>query len=508
MRDFIYTKKESIISLFISGISLIIFYNNYSNKFFMLSPNEVMYMGNLFKSLTSYSAYFGYDNGFGQYYLYENFLKFFINIFPNYFYLVLNIFIASLYILSFVKFFKAFDINIYLLPLFSLWFFSEKFYKKFGGLNWTEEGIAEPRQLGWVFLIFSIAYFYEKKYYLSIFYLTITSYFYFVVILLLIPLFLFLLIRFKVHFKYLTVYSILVSPYLLFLYSENATSNSISESLKIYIVERHPHHLYPFENGVLRREWYPSLEIYISLLLFCFLITIFLRLIKNPNTVELSYLIYFLLALLSIYLVFTYFFPINRFILLMPIRIYNILYFILLISFFSILSSSLNKVLVNLILFGTLVPLLFVSPLLIDAKNFLTGNYVSEVQVLSDEDRGVRLLKLNSINTDHSELINFIKSSLDENDVLLIKDENYLTISLEMTTGVNAYVLEKIIPKSLDNVKEWKNRKFKKLELINECRNSIDLNMDFFILSRNIDSDDECGSIVFTNETYKLSKLK
>ena len=192
----------------------------------------------------------------------------------------------------------------------------------------------------------------------------------------------------------------------------------------------------------------------------------------------------------------------------MPIRIYNILYFILLISFFSILSSSLNKVLVNLILFGTLVPLLFVSPLLIDAKNFLTGNYVSEVQVLSDEDRGVRLLKLNSINTDHSELINFIKSSLDENDVLLIKDENYLTISLEMTTGVNAYVLEKIIPKSLDNVKEWKNRKFKKLQLINECRNSIDLNMNFFILSRNIDSDDECGSIVFTNETYKLSKLK
>jgi hypothetical protein len=507
MKHFIIIKKEIIVSLFVFSVSLIIFYNIYSYKFVMLSPNEIMYMGNLFKSSSIYSAYFGYDSGFGQYYFYENFIKFFVNIFPSYFYLILNIFIASFYILGFMKIFKVFNINVYLLPLFSIIFFSERFYKNFGGLNWTEQGIAEPRQIGWLLLIFSLAYFYEKKFYLSIFYLTITSYFYFVIILLLIPLFLVLIIKFKVHFKFLVIYSMLVSPFLIFLYGENATSDSLENSLKIYIVERHPHHLYPFENGILRNEWYPSLKIFLFLLVISFLLIFLLRLNKNSSTKELAYLVILLLTLLSTYLVFTYFFPINKFILLMPIRIYNLLYFILIVSLFSLLSTVLSKGVINLILIGSLVPLVSINSFFIDTRSFLMGNYSSEIQVLRDGEKSIRQLEVNNIDTSHLELINFIRKSLDENDILLIKDENYLTTSIEITTGINTYVLDKVVPKSLEEVLEWKNRKYNRGDSINNCKNLIDLDFDILILSINSDDDNECGNKIFTNEIYTISKL-
>lgn len=508
IKQFISNKNEIISSLIIFSVSLITFYNIYSNKLFMLSPNEIMYMGNIFKSVSNYSAYFGYDSGFGQYYFYENFIKFFVNIFPGYFYLILNMFVASLYILGFIKIFKVFNINIYLLPFFSLIFFSERFYKNFALLNWTESGIAEPRQIGWLLLIFSLAYFYEKKFYLCIFYLILTSYFYFVVILLLIPLFLALIIRFKVHFKFLVLYSMLVSPFLLFLYSENSKSDLLENSLKIYIVERHPHHLYPFENGILRGEWYSSLKIFLMLLVICFLLIFLLRLNKNTNTKELSYLVIFLFTLLLTYLLFTYFFPVNKFILLMPLRIYNILYFFIIVSFFYLLSSFLSKGVINTILIVSIVPLISMGSFLIDTKSFITGNYSSGMQVLNDDERGIRLLEVIKTDANHLELINFIRKSLDENDILLIKDETHVTISIEVTTGISTYVLQKVVPKSLDEMQEWKNRMRNRDDSIKNCKNLINLDFDILILSINGDDDDKCGNIIFTNEIYTVSKLK
>jgi len=191
----------------------------------------------------------------------------------------------------------------------------------------------------------------------------------------------------------------------------------------------------------------------------------------------------------------------------MPIRIYNLLYFILIISLFSLLGSVLSKGVINLILIGSLVPLVSMNSFFVDTRSFLTGNYSSEIQVLRDDEKSIRQLEVNNIDTSHLELINFIRKSLDENDILLIKDENYLTTSIEITTGINTYVLNKVVPKSLKEVQEWKKRKNNRGDSINNCKNLIDLDFDILILSINSDDDNECGNKIFTNETYTISKL-
>lgn len=503
----IFRKTQSI-SFLVIITSFLIFYKIYSFKFIHLSPNEVMYIGMTFKTDSIYSSYFGYQDNFGQYFFYEQFVEFFVYFFPQHFYVLINIFISALYLFSFFKLFKIFNINQLLLPLFSFIFFTEKFYANFGALNFVEQGIAEPRHLGWVLILISISYFFEKKYLLSLVVLSLTTYFYFVIVLLLSPIFLFLFMKFKLNLKFLFSFVLINLPYFLFLYSSNATSDSLDDALYTYIVKRHPHHLYPFENGLLRPEWFESFKIILIFTLVTILLIYFLKKISIEKSKNLILLTILTFVLLLIYLVLTYIFPINKFVLLMPIRLYNLIYIFILLGLFLIL-SELTETKIKLLLFNLFLVFTIISnPIFSDFYSLINGNYSAQVQVIEVKNDNKKIIQLNDIDAEFLELISFLNSSVPNEGIILINNENYLSTSIEITTGISTYVLDKIVPKSLKNIYEWSERKILKAKTIETCANFLNIKTEIYVVSDYIPEVNLCKDVVFINDDYVVYRIK
>ena len=152
--------KEKINSfsnkLLIIILSLGVYFGYLSTYSNILNSNEWIYIGEIFKSNSNYSAYQGNTSEIDSIYFFTYLIKIFLLLFESNFLISLEILIGFMLIFFVIKFFELFKININLIPLF-IYLFLKFNLDYFAGTFMFLH--VEPKTIGYLFFIGFIYFF-------------------------------------------------------------------------------------------------------------------------------------------------------------------------------------------------------------------------------------------------------------------------------------------------------------------------------------------------------------
>ena len=290
----------------------------------ILHANEYGYVGEFFKVQNEYSSYIGnLSNSF----IWEGMVIFFETLFGNSF---IYYFKVLVFISTVILIFKLLELfNVSLIPgLLIMLIYSPNSPVAGGDVMY---GWLEPRTLSYLFFLSGIYFAYKENLNISYIFFTISFLFHFGVSIVNFPIYFYVLLRkFKIKdiLKYGLFYFITLSPFIFSLLNEQGVRNQ-SNTL-YYIVERSPHHLYPFirENNELLKfssqEWSTGLLFFSIIFIASFLVQKYFR--KNQfNDIGSLTIATGLVCVAN--LLIAYFFPFSRYILLHPFRTFSLFTF-------------------------------------------------------------------------------------------------------------------------------------------------------------------------------------
>ena len=277
-------------------------------------------------------------------------------------------------------------------------------------------------------------------------------------------------------------YFLITLPYGLSIY--NRGNSASFSNVEYYIRNRSPHHLLPFskDSGMVFNfstfEWLYGF-IQLSTL---FVLVIVLRMVFKQNN------LLFEMSLVSgvtifLYLLISYLFPINKFILLHPFRIVSLF---TLFSFIFIINLIITNLLNSSVLKSKFLVPLFV---LIAVTNLFTKDDMKYYYSNLSEYSGVHA-------------INFVRSQ--EPSIFITPTKSYKSFwaGFEYRTGIPTYVIEKFTPNNLDGMTLYLER----LEAVEnfykgECESLSKLSDFYFVDKVNNNS---CGSIVYEEKNFNI----
>lgn len=290
----------------------------------ILHANEYGYVGEFFKVKNEYSSYIGnLSNSF----IWEGMVIFFETLFSNsyiYYFKVL-VFISTVVLIF--KLLELFNVSL-ISGLLIMFIYSPNSPVAGGDVMY---GWLEPRTLSYLCFLSGIYFAYKENLNISFIFYTISFLFHFGVSIVNFPIYFYVLLRkFKIKdiFKYGLFYFITLSPFIFSLLKEQGVRNQ--SNTFYYIVERSPHHLYPFireNNEVLKfssQEWSTGLLFFSLVFIVSFLVQKYFR-GNQFNDIGSLTIATGLVCIAN--LLIAYFFTFSRYILLHPFRTFSLFTF-------------------------------------------------------------------------------------------------------------------------------------------------------------------------------------
>jgi len=495
--------------------SVIIFFsyiNFYGINNSDLNINEPGYIGIIFKSNSTNSSYFGLENS--HLIIFENFIKFFIQIFGENFYFVLSHLIAFGFVYVLLKILSFFKVRkIYTILYFLILFNNESLIS-----NTNIFGRLEPSTLSNLFFLISVYCILYKKHYLSIFCLVIATYLQFALSLILFPLYLYIFIKFskfnvKNSLKYFLYYGLLCSPFIFWILYKNFLYTNLNkfELNKFYIETRHPHHLYPFINNhdsfVHVNPDFGWREGFLKLLLIIIVVVVSKYLLNNIQNNDLFKIILFIYLLLFFYTCIVLLFPFSDFVILNPYKLSIYISIFFLIYLLDLVDKLIGKLRFNLNNFFKLsfyfLSIVFFISLPFDSH---THFEIKDHRIYLDSIKKDAKIYTNEI--DRRDVISFLKS--EGSDVLIFKDVNSeFFLLLEAYTNLPTYVSYKFVPTNKIYLNEYITRLGEKNSFINgDCTVLDEFNKILYISQNKNDEVFTCGIKVFNNDMYTIYKIE
>lgn len=498
---------NSKLSFFI--ISFFIYFNFNNLSKLAISSNETAYIGKLFKSKSEFSSYISESIEFT--YIFENFIRLFIRIFGTNFYLILNYFVGILFCYFIFKISLFYKINYVYVPL--IFIFLNLNQSIMGNTVYYAGGI-EPNTFGNLFFTISIYSLLRGKSFISIVFYSAVAYIHLALAIVLLPLYLYLNKKYLEKFIFIDFKSSALSltlslPLLWVIYDRFKNFKSVNniEINRYFIIERTPHHLYPFitpENKVFILNpdfgWavgYRNLFIVFAVVL---LLNYFFKYYADKNLFQ---IIRFLFFITIMYSFFVYFFPYSNFVILHPFKITSYFVIFVLLFCFKFLSNFFIDKDIEFKKF-TIVIFVFLSIYTFTNTSFYLSNNF-EIK----ESNLIFIPTYNDIvlDSDNLELINFLKTR--NSDVLLISEEinknhDFLML-LEAYSGLPTYALSKFSPINEEDFTVWRNRLLKK-ELFFEgiCDSIKEVNQILYLSYNSNQNQNNCGELIFKNNNYSI----
>jgi hypothetical protein len=498
---------NSKLSLFIISFFIYFNFNNLEKSAF--SSNETFYIGKLFKSKSEFSSYIAESTSFSL--VFENLIQILINIFGTNFYLILNFFVGILFCFFIFKISLFYKINSIYVPL--IFIFLNLNQSIMGNTVYYFGGI-EPNTFGNLFFTISIYSLLRGKSFLSIIFYSAVAYIHLALAIVFLPLYLYLNRKYLEKFIFIDFKSFALSltlslPLLWVIYDrfKNFQSTNNIEINRYLIIERAPHHLYPFitpENKefILNPDFgwaagYRNLFIGFAIVL---LLNYFF---KNYADKNLFQIIRFLFFITIMYSFFVYFFPYSNFVILHPFKITSYFVVFVLLFCFKFLSNFFIDKDIEFKKF-TIVIFVFLSiHTFTNTSFYLSNNFeIKESNLIFIPNYHDIVL-----DSDNLELINFLKTR--NSDVLLIPEEinknhDFLML-LEAYSGLPTYALSKFSPTNEEDFTVWRNRLLKK-ELFFEgiCDSIKEVNQILYLSYNSNQNQNNCGELIFKNNNYSI----
>ena len=290
----------------------------------ILHANEYGYVGEFFKVQNEYSSYIGnLSNSF----IWEGMVIFLETLFGDSFIIYFKILVFISTAILIFKLLELFNVSL-ISGLLIMFIYSPNSPVAGGDVMY---GWLEPRTLSYLFFLSGIYFAYKENLNTSFILYTISFLFHFGVSIVNFPIYFYVLLRkFKTKdiFKYGFFYIIALSPFIFSLLREQGVKNE--SNTFYYIVERSPHHLYPFireNNEILEfssQEWSTGLLFFSLVFVISFLVKRYLR--ENQfNDIGSLTIATGLVCIAN--LLIAYFFPFSRYILLHPFRTFSVFTF-------------------------------------------------------------------------------------------------------------------------------------------------------------------------------------
>lgn len=475
----ILQKIENVFYFLIAAIGSDLLNNN-------LTFGELTYFGRALKNNNINSAYIGDSH----LYLFNNLIKVSKNLFPENFKILLEFFLCLWLVFLISKYKKLFQLNILTSVLFIFLFLNQQ--SIISG-EWYF-GAVEGKVFAYLSLLTSFYYAYVKELNKSCFFYLLSFYFHASVAVVIFPVYFYLQIK-KFKFNKLIksnfISFIFALPLILNLLNYNefrefTKNNVLTESNKInMIVERVPHHLYPFnrigEFGLqINNQWKPGFASMLCL-------TLILLFIKNKKYFqnEILDVAIFSSFIFWMYSFIVFIFPFSQFTLLFPFRIGSI-FLIFLYLYICLCIQDYEYKFTNI---GITFLITFL--LLQSFSNIQNDYYFDELELKNDP-------KLNI----------FLDNSNIELLILPLYESSSIKSTLnfiEYETGIPTYVSWKFNAHNIRDISIWRDRIEKVSNFYNKnCKEFKNYGEVFFI---DYKKTSPCGELVYELREIYVFKL-
>lgn len=489
-------RKNKILKFIIIFLTYISWFRLFQYNF--LIEDELFYMGYQFKAQGQYSAFYVQD----ALIYYDQIIKFSIQLFNNYFHVVLKSFQALSFCFIIFLFTNLFKLKTYasilILPIFFK--FQSAIASSWIIENFTSSGVAH------LFILTAVYFAFKNNLIITTSLLVASTYLHFPSVLIISPLFIFLYFKkekLKIIFYHAIIFFLATITHFYSQFINNNESNTLfdGQTLEIYIKYRHPHHLLPFPNSDLGFVYGMAQGFrvgFLSIILLTVFLLVFRQLVNEEAKLLVEFTIFSNLVLIFYFLIL-YFFSISIFAVLFPLRLSSYCILFNSLSLFKIAENKLYPYGDTLKLTSGILIALMVIPLNYQYSNSITGlekNNTVSIDLSSYPDR--------------EELLRSVKL-LEEGSILLTpphgSGENTFFRIVEITTGYQTYVNWKFIPHNLEKVQDWKLKLTQLQNFYNGDCNSIDeLESFYFITTLEFSGVENCGKLLFKNNTFQLFK--
>ena len=498
---------NSKLSLFIISFFIYFNFNNLEKSAF--NSNETFYIGKLFKSKSEFSSYIAESTSISL--VFENLIQILINIFGTNFYLILNYFVGILFCYFIFKISVFYKINYVYVPL--IFIFLNLNQSIMGNTAYYAGGI-EPNTFGNLFFTISIYNLLRGKSFLSIIFYSAVAYIHLALAIVLLPLYLYLNKKYLKKFIFSdlksSTFSLTLSlPVLWFIYDrfKNFQSANNIEINRYFVIERAPHHLYPFitpENKVFTLNpdfgWAAG---YKNLFIVFAIVLLLNHFFKNYADKNLFQIIRFLFFITIMYSFFVYFYPYSNFVILHPFKITSYFVIFVLLFCFKFLSNFFIDKNIEFKKF-TIVIFVFLSiHTFANTSFYLSNNF----EIKQSNLKFIPTFDDTALDSDNLELIKFLNTK--NSDVLLIPDEinknhDFLML-IEAYSGLPTYALFKFSHINEEDFAVWRNRLLKK-ELFFEgfCDSIEEVNQILYLTYNSNQNPNNCGELIFKNNNYSV----
>lgn len=483
--------------------SIIFLYLIYSTHFYSQfnfdSGDELYYIGQIFRVDSEFSAFFLQDHMV----LFNNFLKITVDVFNEYFYIFLKTLQALFFCLIVYLYKELFKISNFGIVIFLILFFMfQGLYPTYWLVyNFTPAGVSN------LFLLLSIYFVFKSKLLSSTLLLIFTAYVHFANTVIVAPLIIYLFLK-KSNVKSTVYY------FLIFIFSTSfliwniltinlgAKSINLKDSIYYYIAVRHPQNLpFSLDDAGILKNFNPGFGRGFIYTVIGVLILILIG--KFSKHVDIFYIEFsiFSIVVFLIYLFVLYLFPISNFALLVPLRLSVFLVFFALLVICKFIDKFITRFknerlrlvssIVLIFYFTPFIPLYFNSILDVSTKP------TYEVELTFKDASKIELI--NTIRgTEHASTVLVpvrVSSDID----------NRFFQTLEINTQRTQYVNHKFVPHQLSLLPEWYLRINQVKDFYKgNCNSLLNLDKFYYVILKNENDNNGCGSIVFENQSYAL----
>lgn len=435
-----------------------------------LNQNEYRYFSKILNLETEYSAAnWGLEHSF----FYELLVKPLHNLFGDSLNLILQSILIIWFLIICLKFFEIFKIEISKLIIFYFLFFTIFKQTLFGESYMF--GTTEPKSFSYLFIITSIYFFLTKQRFLAVSLYSFSIIFHFGVTVASFPIIIYFLLAEKNKMqviKYASVYFVLFLPLIIYFLSINSSDPRmiITDQFlasEYFIIRRHPHHLMPFMldgtysfkiNPLFKRDLLITIIVYIAFFFFSFK--------KKLTKTHLNKIIAYGIIGSCTYLIFVYFFPLSRFVLIHPFRINSFIVFFL--SLFVIKYTYIPKEIALVASIAVLV---------------LSTNTFQNIRE-ENQNNKERI----------EDVIHFIKEQNYDFITTPRDSKTNLWWGMEYETAKPIYAIRKFVPFNLRYLPEWELR----LDNIGRYYSGdCEVFESFNVMSISTDKNFSCGKLIF-----------
>lgn len=451
-----------------------------------LTFGELTYFGHALNENGINSSYIGDSH----LYLFNFIIKTSNNLVPEYFKVLIELFLCIWFVTLFIKYKTFFNLNHLSATLFIFLFLSQQ--SILSGEFYF--GAVEGKTFAYLSLLTSFIYSFEKQINKSCFFYILTFYFHASVAVVTFPIYFYLqlkYIKFEKVFKSNFISFLLTLPLIISLLSQNLFSEMDENSILIrsnlinMIVERAPHHLYPFNKLEMKYfEINTQWRFGFILMLVLTILLFFLKYFQKYQD-EVLDIVIFLTYIFWIYSTLVFLYPFSQFTMLFPFRIGSV-FLIFIYLFFSKFVSNLHNNSIN-------IGVIFIITILL-----------SQLFVYRQNDYYFDELKYNK----NTELVDFIIDAQPSLLILPLYESSSMRSSLnflELETSIPTYVTWKFNAYNIRDISVWRDRLISVEKFYDEnCNEFIEYGEVYFI---DYNQESKCGEIVFKSDNIYVFKL-